>query len=512
MEHEGIESVVILQTVLEELKHKSTPIYQRLRALISEPTKKFYVFCNEHHRETFVKQLPGESQNDRNDRAIRKAVEWYKHHIQGEVEFVLVTDDAENRRKAIEDGLLAFSAREYVEKLDEFPELVDLVAARDEKTDEANQFSYLEHLSATQISAGLKSNAFYQGVVSISTHNFLEGTVIIKVNNEEQTIHLIGREALNRAIQGDVVAVQILPKDQWKSNVSAIVEEEVTDSDTVSKEMELKDTVATGIVIGIIKRNWRPYCGTIDAQSVQTTSTITTIQNVFFWSMDKRIPKVRIRTRQAQNLLGKRIIVAIDSWEKDSKYPSGHYVRTLGDVGDKATETEVLLLEHDVPFIPFSKSVLSCLPEEGEQWDVKEEHTVKREDFRGYDICSIDPPGCTDIDDALHARKLPNGNYEVGVHIADVSHFVKPETAMDLEAQRRGTTVYLVDKRIDMLPSLLGTNLCSLRSNVDRLSFSCIWEMTSEAEVVGVRYTKSIIRSKFSFTYDEAQARLDDPY
>ena len=92
-----------------------------------------------------------------------------------------------------------------------------------------------------------------------------------------------------------------------------------------------------------------------------------------------------------------------------------------------------------------------------------------------------------------------------------MSHFVKSQTPMDLEAQRRGTTVYLVDKRIDMLPSLLGTNLCSLRSNVDRLSFSCIWEMTPDAQVIQVSFSKSVIRSRASLTYDEAQARLDDP-
>ncbi|RKO83334.1 hypothetical protein BDK51DRAFT_5378, partial [Blyttiomyces helicus] len=193
------------------------------------------------------------------------------------------------------------------------------------------------------------------------------------------------------------------------------------------------------------------------------------------------------------------------------RYPSGHYVRTLGEVGDRATETEVLLLEHDVPFAPFSPQVLSFLPVEGDKWIVLDEHLAGRTDFRHLDVCSIDPPGCTDIDDALHARKLENGNYEVGVHIADVSHFVKPENAMDLEAQRRGTTVYLVDKRIDMLPGLLGTNLCSLRSDIDRLSFSCIWEITPDADIIDCKYTKSVIRSKASFTYDEAQARLDDP-
>ena len=90
-------------------------------------------------------------------------------------------------------------------------------------------------------------------------------------------------------------------------------------------------------------------------------------------------------------------------------------MRILGDVGDRSTETEVLLLEHDVPFAPFSQKVLNCLPVEGESWIVQDEHLPGREDFRGLDICSIDPPGCTDIDDALHARPLPNGNYEVGV-------------------------------------------------------------------------------------------------
>jgi len=96
------------------------------------------------------------------------------------------------------------------------------------------------------------------------------------------------------------------------------------------------------------------------------------------------------------------------------------------------------------------------------------------------------------------------------IDIADVTHFVKPNTAMDREAAKRGTTVYLVDKRIDMLPELLGTNLCSLRSNVDRLAFSCIWELTPNAEIVNVYFTKSVIRSKASLTYEEAQNRNDD--
>ncbi|KAM3837256.1 exosome complex exonuclease RRP44 isoform 3-T3 [Vipera latastei] len=142
--------------------------------------------------------------------------------------------------------------------------------------------------------------------------------------------------------------------------------------------------------------------------------------------------------------------------------------------------------------------------EEGQNDDMKQ-----REDLRHLCVCSVDPPGCTDIDDALHCRELKNGNLEVGVHIADVSHFIRPGNALDQESAKRGTTVYLCEKRIDMVPDLLSSNLCSLRSNVDRLAFSCIWEMNQNAEILVTRFTKSVINSKASLTYAEAQMKID---
>ncbi|XP_075908339.1 exosome complex exonuclease RRP44-like [Petromyzon marinus] len=172
----------------------------------------------------------------------------------------------------------------------------------------------------------------------------------------------------------------------------------------------------------------------------------------------------------------------------------GHFVRSLGECGDKETETEVLLLEHDVPHQPFSQAVLACLPPP--TFSITAEDQAGREDLRALSICSVDPPGCTDIDDALHCKPLDNGNTEVRVHIADVSYFIRPGNALDEEASLRGTTVYLCEKRIDMVPELLSSNLCSLRSNVNRLAFSCIWEMTPKAEIVSTRFTKSIINSK----------------
>jgi len=232
-----------------------------------------------------------------------------------------------------------------------------------------------------------------------------------------------------------------------------------------------------------------------------------------FVPAEKKIPKVRIETRQADALKGKRIVVAVDAWPRHSRYPVGHFVRVLGSIGDKATENEVLLLEHDIPHSTFSNAVLDCLPEEGDKFydTIQDKDRAERADFRDLDVCSVDPPGCTDIDDALHSRVLENGNWEVGVHIADVSHFVRPNTAIDKEASNRCTTVYLTDRRIDMLPLLLSSNLCSLRGGVERFAFSCIWEIEPEtANIISTKFTKSIIKSKLAMTYEEAQNKIDD--
>uniref|UniRef100_A0AAZ3PRH6 Protein DIS3 homolog n=1 Tax=Oncorhynchus tshawytscha TaxID=74940 RepID=A0AAZ3PRH6_ONCTS len=256
------------------------------------------------------------------------------------------------------------------------------------------------------------------------------------------------------------------------------------------------------LVVGIIKRNWRPFCGMLFLSQIKEAT------RHLFTPADRRIPRIRIETRQAATLAGQRIMVAVDGWPKHSRYPNGHFVRSLGSAGDKETETEVLLLEHDVPHQDFSQAVLSFLPKM--PWNITEEDMAVREDLRNLTVCSVDPPGCTDIDDALHCRDLPNGNQEVGVHIADVSHFIRPGNAMDLEAANRGTTVYLTGRRIDMVPELLSSNLCSLRSSVERLAFSCIWEINDKAEIVKTRFTKSVINSKASLTYAEAQMRIDD--
>ncbi|KAI9739011.1 MAG: exosome catalytic subunit dis3 [Claussenomyces sp. TS43310] len=545
--------VIILQTVLEELKNRSLPLYNRLIGLTKSEEKRFYVFFNDFRLETYIVRDVGESINDRNDRAVRKAVKWYGEHLAQAVKaaggkskkvpaVVMLTDDKENLSKANEDGIPACSLKEYVKGLEDADRLLDMLSAakenRDSRDAKAAENLYEEYYSLSKMMTGVKNGTLHQGIFNVSPYNYLEGS--IHVPAFEKSLIVLGRENINRAVQGDVAVVEILPKDQWKAPSSKIIEEEslnknenadaedgeavVTEQERKALQEEVKKTHSKSVedrpqptarVVGVVKRNWRQYVGHIDTSSLsQSVKQGRKQQTVFLIPMDKRIPKIRIKTRQAGELIGKRVLVTIDSWDRDSRYPVGHFVRSLGELETKGAETEALLLEYDVQYRPFPKTVLDCLPKEGHDWRVPasldDPGWKDRQDLRELPICSIDPVGCQDIDDALHARPLPNGNFEVGVHIADVSHFVKPNNAMDTEASIRGTTVYLVDKRIDMLPMLLGTDLCSLKPYVERYAFSTIWEMTPDAGIVGVRFTKSVIKSREAFSYEQAQIRIDD--
>ncbi|KAM9454993.1 exosome complex exonuclease RRP44 [Clarias gariepinus] len=515
-----IRNVIILQTVLQEVRHRSAPVYKRIKDAIHDKEKHFYTFTNEHHKETFVEREQGESANDRNDRAIRVAAKWYSEHLSksqssADVKVVLITNDRANKEKAEQIGVIAYKCEEYIRSLIGNPELVDRLALTSDDQNEISGSKVLfpEHLPLSRIQTGIKSGAFLQGSFRANTDNYLEATVFIHGEGDQITeVLLQGLQNLNRAVHQDVVAVELFPKERWVAPSSVVLQDDrQNDEDTEEEEVEKKlespvlDTTLlkpTGRVVGIIKRNWRPFCGMLNQSQIKEAT------RHLFTPADRRIPRIRIETRQASTLVGQRIIVAIDGWPRNSRYPNGHFVRNLGGVGDKETETEVLLLEHDVPHQPFSQAVLSFLPKM--PWSITEEDLKVRADLRHLCVCSVDPPGCTDIDDALHCRKLDNGNLEVGVHIADVSHFIRPGNALDQEAASRGTTVYLCGKRIDMVPELLSSNLCSLRSNVERLAFSCIWEMNHNAEIINTRFTKSVINSKASLTYAEAQMRIDD--
>lgn len=552
--------VIVPQTVLDEVRNQSYPVYTRLRTLCrdSDDIKRFAVYHNEFSENTYVERLPNETINDRNDRAIRKTCQWYAEHLKETgIGIILVTNDRLNKEAAIKEGegFETKSLFEYVsvlpnaddikESIPNFESSLGNIKDKEAKAD----FNYPEFYSTARVMGGLKNGALYQGNIQISEYNFLEGSISLPTFSKP--VLVVGQKNINRAFNGDQVVVELLPKSEWKAPSSIALDSEHFDvndnadvdgdGDDESNERNINGIISdvqrrllaqdailaqksnkiqpTAKVVSITRRSWRQYVGQIAQNSVDLQNGAT--QNVFVILMDKCLPKVRIRTRRAAELLSKRIVISIDSWPTTHKYPLGHFVRDLGEVESAQAETESLLLEHDVEYRPFSKKVLECLPKEGHKWKApenlsspealaKDSLLAKRRDLREKLICSIDPPGCVDIDDALHAKKLPNGNWEVGVHIADVTHFVKPGTALDAEGASRGTSVYLVDKRIDMLPMLLGTDLCSLKPYVDRFAFSVLWELDSEANIVNADFAKSVIRSREAFSYEQAQLRIDD--
>lgn len=372
-EEDVIKNVIVVQTVIDEVRHKSHAIYKRLNDILMNPARKFYTFVNEHHIDTYIEREPKESSNDRNDRAIRKAALWYenhleksqKEHLKTRIRVILLTDDAANRQKASDDGILTSSIGDYVKSLTETPYLQDKLCIKDFSSEADSRPIFPPHLTVVQIHEGIKNGRFYQGSFMASRENFLEGNV--NVENFEKSILIQGRESLNRAIDGDIVCVELFPEQQWSSPSEIMLEDDADDSiaETIEDDEDekilkqslgKKDKQPTGKVIGIIKRKWRQYCGIIRPNENKGSA------RHIFVPAERKVPRVRIETRQAEKLYNQRIIVAIDQWPRHSRYPQGHFVRTLGPLGDKDTENEVLLIEHDVPHSKFSQEVLNCLP------------------------------------------------------------------------------------------------------------------------------------------------------
>ena len=205
---------------------------------------------------------------------------------------------------------------------------------------------------------------------------------------------------------------------------------------------------------------------------------------------------------------GMKVAAVVDDWPRSEATPRGHIVDVLGEPGENDTEMHAILAEYALPY-KFESEVANAADQISEE--ITAEDLKGRRDFRQTLTFTIDPADAKDFDDALSFKVLENGNYEIGVHIADVTHYVKPGSVVDKEAQERGTSVYLVDRTVPMLPEKLCNKLCSLRPNEEKLTFSAVFEMTPLGRVVSQWFGKTVIYSDFRFAYEEAQAIIDDP-
>jgi len=652
--------VIMLQTVSDQVKRSNFKAYARLRTLMRDVSRRIVPFANENHRETFVERQPGEAAADHQRKLVHSAASWLHAHFAGlgnTVALLSETPAAYHTPSAMDvadhaaSPLRVLDTRTYVGEAEaadpalqqlHLSEMVAsglLPASADDAAAGAagagavgvKRTLYPPHWPHNRIVTGLRDRSVFQGTLRVNRDCITEARVAVHGvsgksdsagrsltgGDDMVSVLVSGLRCMNRAVDGDTVVLQLLPKSQWRTPSSKLVE--TADASAVEKEAASPDEteeeaaaaaiaaaaasaagagaaategvesasvhdlresmrqiaaarakavaqgnavaaalsaldvpLPTARVVGIVRRNWRQYCGSLQAtdgpagasdlgEGVAGGDIVASAASVpvLFEPVDAKVPPILIETRQRGALQDKRLVVAIDRWDPEDRYPRGHYVRTIGPIGERAAETEVILAEHDIAWKPFSPEVLACLPPA--DFTITPENSVGRVDCRHLDVCSVDPPGCKDIDDALHARWLPNGNVEVGVHIADVTHFVRHGTAIDVEAASRANTTYLVEKRLDMLPALLTETLCSLKGNVDRFAFSVTWEYAPQrstaeaaasagrvvrnvsthaegllgrdewAPVPGsTRYFKSIIHSRAALTYAKAQEYIDE--
>ena len=237
--------------------------------------------------------------------------------------------------------------------------------------------------------------------------------------------------------------------------------------------------------------------------------TLQVDKNIAFLKTDSKylacdifIPRNKLKGGES----GDKAIVHITSWPDDAKNPRGEVIDILGKTGENNAEIHAILAEYGLPYkYPVNVEKAADKIDAG----ITPEVIAQREDFRDVTTFTIDPKDAKDFDDALSMRRLPNGNIEVGVHIADVTHYVTPGSVIDKEAMQRATSVYLVDRVVPMLPEHLCNGICSLRPDEEKLAFSCIFELDDNASIINSHIARTVIKSNRRFTYEEAQEVIE---
>ena len=255
---------------------------------------------------------------------------------------------------------------------------------------------------------------------------------------------------------------------------------------------------AEGEVLAVLERKRQDFVGVIE----QSSSSYFLIPDDRRVQFDVFLPKNNIK----KSFLNKKLLVKVESWDAKYKNPVGRVISVIGDINDSVSEINSIL--YDYGFSPgFPKDV--CDSAEKINRVISKKEIKKRIDIRKTPTFTIDPEDAKDFDDALSVKKLVSGQWEVGVHIADVSHFIVAGGAIDKEAMERATSVYLVDRVVPMLPEVLSNDLCSLKPNVDRLAFSVLFNINKEGVVVEYNIAKTIIHSDYRFSYQTAQDTID---
>ena len=309
----------------------------------------------------------------------------------------------------------------------------------------------------------------YEGVVDMIG----SGAAYIKVEELESDIYVHQRN-VNFALEGDRVEV------------------------VLQRQALREGDHPEGAVTRVLERSNKQYVGTAEVSRAAIfvrPDSRKLPMDIFFPRKDN--PQVKD---------GDKVVFRITEWREGLRSPRGVIVDVLGQAGDNDAEMHSILAEYDLPYRFEPEIEMAAEAINGE---ITERDYAERRDFRDITTFTIDPADAKDFDDALSIRKLEDGIWEVGVHIADVTHYIRPDDVLDCEARDRGTSVYLVDRTVPMLPERLCNALCSLRPNEEKLCFSAVFKLNENAEVLDEWFGRTVIYSDRRFTYAEAQARIE---
>ncbi len=306
----------------------------------------------------------------------------------------------------------------------------------------------------------------YVGIAHMSR----EGFIFVKVEGQEDDIYVKASKTRG-ALHGDTVRV------------------------AVTQEGKGREKRRSGEVIDIIERSNKPFVGILHIVGKQAWVLMSS--KTMPYDISVPVPEGAER--------GMKVAAVVDGWERGGG-PYGHVVDVLGLPGENETEMHAILAEFGLPyrFSPEVENAADKIPDE-----ITDKDRSGRKDFRKTLTFTIDPTDAKDFDDALSFKKLEDGNYEVGVHIADVTYYVQPGTPVDKEAQERGTSVYLVDRTVPMLPEKLSNKLCSLRPGEEKLTFSTVFVITPQGKVLDQWFGRTHIISDYRFDYEKAQSIIE---
>ena len=307
-----------------------------------------------------------------------------------------------------------------------------------------------------------------EGTVQMTREGF--GFVIVPDSEDDV---FVPQSRMLHALNGDLVRVAVTRKKDAKHSME-------------------------GEIVAILERSKKPFIGIL--QIMGEHGWVIVESRVMPY--DIRVPLDNID----EDAHWKKVAVVVTEWPMHSDAPVGKIIDVLGEPGENDTEMHAILAEFGLPyrFEPELEEAAAKIPAKIEEKEIK-----RRRDMRQVLTFTIDPADAKDFDDAISYEELPDGNYEIGVHIADVTHYVRPHDAIDKEAYERGTSVYLVDRTVPMLPEALSNNLCSLRPNEEKLTYSAVFEMTAAGKVVKRWFGRTVINSDRRYSYEQAQEVIE---